>query len=744
MPTTQDKRLIAVTTPLGKDKLLLNFVAGRDGISQLFRYRLDLLSEDAKIDPAKLIGQSVTISIELGKTASGKQRYFNGLVKSFTASGRTLRSTSSERSYWQYQAEVVPWLWMLTQTADSRIFQDKTVPEVIEQIFKEYGFKDFRKALTGQYTKWDYNVQYRETDFNFVARLMEQEGIFYFFEHEKDKHTLVLADALAACKPSPDQGKARFEPEGGTGDLAEDTIASWQTTQSFEPGKYTYRDYHFEKPDSTFEVNRPSANKVGGNDKYEIYDYPGEYAQRFNQPSQRLGDIKPEGEKLVKVRMEEEESPIKVATVVSNVRAIASGNQLELTKHPSQDGKYVLTTMEFTVAQSPDYLTDAGVGQAYQNAFTAVPEKTPFHPARTTPKPVIQSLQNAVVVGLQGKEIDVDKFGRIKVQFPWDREGKKNEKSSCWLRVAQPWAGKRWGAFFWPRIGQEVLVAFMEGDPDAPIVVGSVYNAEQMPPYIGDGLDPKHKHDPNLTGIKTNSTLGGKGYNELRFDDTKDKEQIFIHSERNLDTRVDHECIEWVGSHRHLIVGPNGKDNKKGDQRELVHQDKHLNVKRHQAEKIEGNLQMTIGHGEGSGGNLDLLVAGNKTETIEKEFDLHVKTDRKTKVDAGDSLNVGGEANTKVATTYALEAGTMVHIKSGATLVLEAGAQLSLKVGGNFIDISPAGVSIVGTMVMINSGGSAGSGPGANPQAPQDAQEAKPTKPTEADKSVSGNKSAPG
>jgi len=339
-----------------------------------------------------------------------------------------------------------------------------------------------------------------------------------------------------------------------------------------------------------------------------------------------------------------------------------------------------------------------------------------------------------------------------------------------------------------PRIGQEVIVAFLEGDPDQPIIVGSVYNADQMPPYLGKGLDSKHPNDNKVSGIKSNTTKGGAGFNEWRFDDTKGKEQIFIHAERNMDQRVKNESMERIISNRHLIVGwksgsEEGDYKEGGDQRELVYQDKHLNVKRHQVEKIEGNMQLTVGKGEASdGGNVDIVIEKDKKELIEKnshlhvkqnrkekidqsmaitvggdqaetvggKYDLHVKKDRNEKVDGGQSLTVGGKQDEKISTSHALDAGTSIHIKAGTTMVIEAGVQLSLKVGGNFIDIGPAGISIQGTLVMINSGGAAGSGTGASPTAPQDAaapedaKEAKPTKPTLADDSKSGYKSAPG
>jgi type VI secretion system secreted protein VgrG len=327
----------------------------------------------------------------------------------------------------------------------------------------------------------------------------------------------------------------------------------------------------------------------------------------------------------------------------------------------------------------------------------------------------------------------------VKVQFHWDRQGKNNADSSCWVRVAQVWAGKRWGASFWPRIGQEVVVDFLEGDPDQPIIVGSVYNADQMPPYLGDGPDDKHKKDNKVSGIKTNTTPGGQGFNELRFDDTKDKQQVFMHAERDMDVRVKNESREIVLLNRHLIVG--SEKDKKGDQRELVVKDKHLLVKGNHVEQIEGNMQLLVGGGEG--GNQDVVIKKDKKELIEGASHVHVKMQRNEKVDMDQSLTVGMNQHEKVGMNHALEAGMAIHLKAGMTLVIEAGVQLSLKVGGNFIDINPAGVFIQGTLVMINSGGAAGAGAGAQPTEPQDAKEAKPTKPDEADNAKTGMKSAP-
>jgi type VI secretion system secreted protein VgrG len=354
----------------------------------------------------------------------------------------------------------------------------------------------------------------------------------------------------------------------------------------------------------------------------------------------------------------------------------------------------------------------------------------------------VTGTQTAVVVGPKGEEIFTDKYGRIKVQFHWDREGKNDIDSSCWIRVGQPIAGRRWGASFWPRIGQEVIVDFLEGDPDQPIVVGSVYNADQMPPYLGQGLDSKHKNDNKVMGVKSNTTTGGAGYNEWRFDDSKGKEQVFLHAERNMDTRVKGSSMESVGGDKHLTVGGEKDGKKSGDYHQLVYKDVHLHNKGDLSQAVGGDMYLMVGaEREGEPGDLEIVVKKDRFELVEGADELHVKKDRAEKVDGGQSLTVGGDQQEKVGQKHALDAGQEIHLKGGIKVVIEAGMQLSLKVGGNFIDISPVGVAIQGTMVMINSGGAAGTGSGSSPTAPNDAEEAKPADPSPADDSKSGLKS---
>src|SRR5664279_4354417 len=655
MPYTQENRLIAIDTPLGKDVLLLQGFSGHEGISRLFSFHLDLLSLKDSISFRDIVGQNVTIEIRL---ANNGLRYLNGFVSRFAQSG-------SEERFTHYQMEVVPWLWFLTRNADCRIFQNQSIPYIIQEVFKDRGFQDFKPSLTGTYEPREYCVQYRETDFNFVSRLMEQYGIFYFFQHENGKHTLVLADSPGAYQPCPGQPSARYALVAGGLD-AEDTVTAWQMEQELRTGKYSLTDYNFETPSTSLLSGEPTVAKVGKNGDYEIYDYPGEYLKHS------------QGDSLTKIRMQEEEAGHLVVSGSGVCRAFTSGYKFDLKDHYRADmnDSYLLTEVQHVASVGSSYTSaEGGSGEHYSNHFTCIPSSVPFRPARITPKPFVQGPQTALVVGKSGEEIWVDKYGRVKVQFYWDRQGKKDENSSCWIRVSQNWAGKNWGAMWIPRMGQEVIVDFLEGDPDRPLITGRVYNAEQIVPYpLPD--------NQTVSTLKSRSSKGGASanYNEIRFEDKKGSEQIFVNAEKDMDQRVENDSREYVKNDRHLIVHAN--------QHELVDADKHGHVKGKHFEAIDGDMSLKVG------GDVKEKVSGNA------------------------SLQVGQSMNEKVGQTWAKEAGQTVHIKAGMTLILEAGMQLSLKGPGGFVDIGPAGVTIQGTMVLINSGGAAGSAPDASPQDP--------------------------
>ena len=693
---TQKKRLISITTPLGSDVLLLNQLSGTEGLSQLFRFDLALLSEKKHdIDLNKIVGQAVTVRLQL---QAGGERYFNGVVSSFaqTAVGRA----ASDETFSSYRATVVPWLWLLTRTANCRIFQDMTVPDIIKKIFGEYGFGGLvEDKLTATYPAWAYCVQYRETAFNFVSRLMEQEGIYYYFAHENGKHMLVLCDSAGAHKPFPGHEAIPFRP---TREKATPTgcIQDWSIGKSLQPVKFTHTDYNFEKPRTPMledpfswpfsEIQRPHQHA-----DFEVFDYPGEFG------------LSPDGEQYAKTRIEELQAQHEIGTGGGDTRGIAPGCTFTLKNNlrADQNRSYLVVSANYSASVSGYATGESEGGDQFACSFSAIPAETPYRPPRTTPKPIIQGVQTAVVVGPPGEEIYTDKYGRVKVQFHWDREHTYGPDSSCWIRVAQSWAGKKWGILFTPRVAHEVVVEFLEGDPDRPLITGSVYNADHIPPYAL----PDNK---TQSTIKSLSSKGGNGFNELRFEDKKGSEQIFIHGEKDEDVRIKNDSREWIGNERHLIV--------KKNQFELVETNKHSTVTGDRLSLTEGDRGDTVKGDQSASidGSDHLTVSGDQLAKVAGDKHLTVTGNINTKADQSVSLKVGMDTLSKTGMNYAVDAGMSVHIKGGMTVVIEAGMQLSLKVGGNFIDIGPAGVTIQGTMVMINSGGAAGSGSGCSPTAP--------------------------
>ena len=736
MPYTQQNRLISLETPLGEDVLLLQSFTGSEGISRLFRFQLDLLSEKNSIAFDSIIGQKVTLRVNL---FDGSDRYFNGYVSRFAQSGSDARFT-------HYQMEVVPWLWFLTRNADCRIFQNKTIPQIIQQVFQDRGFTDFNLSLTGSYEQREYCVQYRETDFNFVCRLMEQYGIFYFFKHSQGQHTLVLADNSSAYNPCPNQSIAHYSMAPNELD-SEDVITGWHIEQELRTGKYSLTDYNFETPSTSLLSSEPTVVEVGGNSKYEFYDYPGDHLTQS------------QGSGVAKLRMQEEEASHLIISGSSQCRAFTTGFKFDLEDHYRDDmnGSYVLTEVQHVASTGGTYnLDDSAAAEHYSNHFTCIKADIPFRPPRITPKPFVQGPQTALVVGAKGEEIYVDQYGRIKVQFYWDRLGKKNENSSCWIRVSQPWAGGSWGGVWIPRMGQEVIVSFLEGDPDRPIVTGRVYNAEQMPPYSL----PDHK---TVSTFMSRSTKGGgsANFNEIRFEDKKGQEQIFINAERDKDERVEVDSREFIGSNRHLAVGANQTE-KIGANKHLqiaanhvetigadmsltvganlfesIAKDQHLTIGNNYQESVGANVHVAIGsnrtdnigadihvnvganHIENIGADTHLTVGANRIESVGGDQHLSVAGDVSESIGGKHSATVGGDRHESIGSVYALESGQEIHLKGGMKVIIEGGMQLSLMVGGNFVDIGPAGVTIQGTMVRINSGGSAGSGTGASPKSPK-------------------------
>ncbi len=735
MPLQQEKRLLNLNTPLGEDVLFLTSFSGDEEISRLFSFQLELISEETSIQAKQIVGKNVTFSVERGE---GERSYFNGFVSRFVAGDESIQGRRN------YSAEVVPWLWFLTQTSDCRIFQNMTIPDIIKQVFDDLGFSDYDDSgIQGSHKEWEYCVQYRETAFNFVSRLLEQAGIFYYFVHEDGKHTLYLADSSNGYKDC-EESTVDY-PFDFSGIAIKDHLTAWEHQFSFRTGKWTHTDYNFKTPKDDLEATIDTTVSLDGNKQYEIYDYPGEYLQ------------KSEGDAEVRWRMEEREVEYDVVHASSSCRTFFAGGRFAIGKHRSagEEGKkFVITRIHHAAEETMAYETGGSGGMDYRNSFSCVPDSVTFRPERTTPKSVICGVQTAVVVGPDGEEIYCDEHGRVKVQFHWDRVGENDEKSSCWIRTANAMAGRQWGFVAIPRIGQEVVVNFLEGDPDRPLIVGSVYNADQMPHY-------KLPDEKNKIYFKTNSTKGGDGFNELMFDDTKDEERVFLHAEKNLDVRVKNDSKNRTYGNRHQIIGWEKDGNKGGDQKERVYQDKHLNVKRDQIEQIEGNYQLMVGNGEAeNGGRVDLVVEKQMAVSIGADGQqINIEGDQQQKIEGSQSITVAGDQKEKVGSqsltvqgaqqitsaSTALEASGEVHLKGG-NVVVEAGTQLTLKVGGNFVSITQAGVDIQGIMVKINSGGAAGSGAGSSPTAPDepaaaDVQQAQPAEPAKAHNSQTGQKS---
>src|SRR5260370_32348920 len=568
---SQENRIIAVQTPLGETVLLLQKLTAMEGISRLFTCHLDMLSENPNISFTDIVGQRVTITIQLA--ASGKNRYINGVVRRFFETGKDNRFT-------HYQAEVLPWLWFLTRNADCFFFKQKTAYEIIKQVFSDLGFSgQFKDKTQGSYETREYCVQYRETDFSFVSRLMEQYGIYYYFEHEVSTHTLVMADAPSGHQACPNQETAHFDATARL--LEEERVTDFQMSQEFKTGAYSMNDYNFETPLTDLDVTEPTVDSVANNGTFELYDFPGDYTK------------KPDGEGVAKVRMQEQEVTHLVVQGASTCGAFTSGYKFDLQDYFRRDFNktYVLTSVQHDANRGSAYYTgQAEEEETYVNHFVVIPYSVPYRPARITPRPIVQGPQPAVVVGPSGEEIYVDKYGRVKVQFFWNREGKANENSSCWIRVSQAWAGKGWGAMWIPRIGQEGSGDFLEGDPDRPLIMGRVYNADHTVPYSL----PDQK---NTSAIKSYSTKGGGGFNEIRLDDTKGKEQIFIHGQYNQDIRIKNDRMINIDGSTHMTVI--------GSEHEKIGANRHVQIGADYVEQVGGRERFTIGGRVVEGGRGD-------------------------------------------------------------------------------------------------------------------------------------------
>jgi type VI secretion system secreted protein VgrG len=633
MSSAQQNRSAAVSSPLGQDVLLFHHMTVREQLSQPFEIDLEVLSEDFQISLADVLGQPLSIRLDLPE---GAQRFFHAYCSQFSFAGQ-------HRNYAIYRATLRPWLWFLSRTADCRIFQEMTVPDIVQEIFREHGFSDFENQLSETYREWEYCVQYRESDLNFVSRLMEHEGIYFYFTHEADKHTLVLADSYSSHGFFEGYEETPYYPPNSRRER--DHVSEWEVSQTVQPGVYVLTDFDFERPRTDLKTQN-TVQQSHPMDDFEVFDYPGTYMQSSD------------GEQYVKNRVEELAAQHERAVGEGNARGLAVGYLFALVKFPrdDQNREYLILSAEHTVKDfSYETQAKADSGVDYRGNWTVMPSSQPYRPPRVTPKPVVKGPQTAIVVGKEGEEIWTDEYGRVKVQFHWDRYGERNENSSCWVRVAQLWAGKTWGAMHIPRIGQEVIVHFLEGDPDQPIIVGRVYNGDQMPPYAL----PDHQ---TQSGIKSRSTKEGDGetFNELRFEDKKDEEEIYFHAEKNF--------VRVVENNDSLTVGFDKQD--EGNQTIDIYNNRTVTID-------QGNETFQV-----KTGNRDVIIdTGNDTH--------HVKQgNREVKVDQGNDTLTIAQGNL----TVSIDAGKGT---------IEAAQSLEFKVGGSSIKIEPAKITISSPQIAV-------------------------------------------
>jgi type VI secretion system secreted protein VgrG len=519
--STREDRLLAIDTPLGKDKLVLTELVGEEEISQPFLFTATMRSADPDIKPESLIGAKVTIWI---KRETTEPVPLCGMVRSLSSASLDVRG------FREYQAEIVPWLWLLSCTTDCRIFQNMTFPKIIETIFGEKGFTDYEASgLTGSYQKLDFCVQYRETALAFISRWMEELGIFYFFRHEANRHVMVLADQNRTFKPV-------VEKDALFGDQSGSNVSQWRHSYQFRSGKYAHKDFAFKTPSQDLSTTESSLLKLQHASAFELYDYPGGYTQK--------GD----GQQLTRLRMEEHEAAYHTVAGASICASFFAGGKFTMARHHLQaeeKQEYVHRRVTHR-ASDYTYITADRGPPSYDNTFEAFPAKTPFRPASRTPWPVVQGPQTATVVG--PGIIHTDKHGRVKLQFHWDRRGKKDDKSSCWVRVSQNWAGKGWGGVFIPHVGQEVVVSFLEGDPDMPLVTGRVYNGENSK-AIG------------LPANKTQSAIQDHSGNHLLMEGKGGAQEVRLHAVKDMHHTVVNDRTKTVGNDETTKVGGHRKEN---------------------------------------------------------------------------------------------------------------------------------------------------------------------------------------
>ena len=653
--STSNRMYFLTLQDYGEDDLLIEEMSGHEAVSELFEFRLRLLSEHDDIDPRRIIGKWAILRIETWDSSHmAGERHWNGYVSRFSQTGRA-PSPDGEGDLYTYECEIVPWFWMLTQHEDCRIFQNMSVPDIVETIFGEFAFSDFKLELTETHPQLEYCTQYNETTFEFISRLIEREGIYYYFRHNDDggesKHILVLTDNKDS-NPALDPDELPFHHDGHAEDF--DAIRTLSRSEQMRTRKVTLHDWDYKKRGSVGE-NTPTVLDIGSDHDLERYRYPGGFVAQSGASDAEAG------KHLSKVIMEAEESSHLRFRGDSQIRTLAPGHTFTLYDHPFDAFNVEFLILSVWHHGRNNLTADSGDGGGYGNEFTLQPHDTVYRAPLATRKGRVHGPQTAIVVGPAGEEIYTDELGRIKVRFHWDRKvpgrstDKPDDKASCWVRVAQIWAGNGYGALFIPRIGMEVVVDFLEGDPDKPIAVGCVYNGINKPPQ-------PLPHFATRSGIKTLSSKGGGGTNELGFEDKKGSEEVFIQAEKDFN----------------------------------------INVKANKAENVGGNSSELVG------GDQTLEVKGNVVQGAYGDWTQRVIGNYRLAADPLAQIQSEGEMLLQSTGQLSVEStGGTLQMAGNSSVVIDSPGTISLKVLSSFVVIDGSGVSISGPMVKINSGGSA-------------------------------------
>ncbi|MDE2372014.1 MAG: type VI secretion system tip protein VgrG [Burkholderiales bacterium] len=642
------KQFAEIDSPYGAD-LVFSQLSATEAISQPGCYRITALSPRADLDFNKALGKHVTVRMQGTPDhleAASSVRCFDGLVEQIALVGH-------QGKLFKYQIVARSWLWFLSQTHDCKVFQNQTVIEILEEVFADHPIAVVDKRTTADYTPWVYCVQYRESDLNFVSRLMEQEGIYYYFTHTPGKHALVLADGASAHDMLPRCSALPVRGADSAGRSLQECVWDVGSTRRMRPGKQVLKDYDFTRT----QVNLTQARAMPGEHALgdmEVFDYPGLY------------DKEGDGEQFVRSQMEHLAGGAGLVYGQSDARMLACGGLMKLTHalRAADNGEYLVCASQIIVEQ-PDYeSTGTSEQPGYSCRYQAVPSSVAYRAERATPKPFVQGPQTAVVVGPAGDEIYTDKYGRVKVQFHWDRYGKKNEKSSCWVRVSSPWAGKSFGFVQIPRIGQEVVVDFLEGDPDQPLITGRVYNAEQMPPWDLPA-------NATQSGVLSRSSKGGAygNANALRFEDKKGAEQLWLHAEKDQLTEVEHDEDKWVGN----------------DRRKNIDHDETSHIKHDRTETVDNNETITIGlnRSESVGNHETIKIGVNRTESVGANESITIGANRTISVGASETASVALQRTHSVGVNETIAVGAAQEIAIGAAQMVAVGAAQTISVGLN-------------------------------------------------------------